>query len=276
MRQGLDRGKSGVAGAQAIRRALDVVRTVGRLQRSEATLSRVARAAGLSPSTAYRILRTLTEERMLYYDEERRCYHLGILAFELGLAASGKSQVQGVYQPVVEEVARRTRLTTYLMARSGDEAVCLLCTEGASVIRARPIEVGQRLPLGIGAGSLAILATCDDEELGGILSANAAAYELYPGGRNEILRIRERAAEAREHGFAMSSGSVAPGVCGVGVAVLPKTGLLQLAVSVSAVTDAMDPAEARKFAETIGSAFKLAGQPAGTRAPGPARGWQDR
>ena len=249
-----------------------MVRTVGRLQRSEATLGRVARAAGLSQSTAYRILRTLTEERMLYYDEERRCYHLGILAFELGLAASGKSQVQGVFQPVVEAIARRTRLTTYLMARSGDEAVCLLRGEGASAIRARPIEVGQRLPLGIGAGSLAILATCDDAEAGSVLAANAATYDIYPGGRDEIPRIRERAAECRKHGFAMSSGSVAPGICGVGVAVVPKIGLLQLAVSVSAVCDTMDRSEARKFADAIRSAL----QHADMRAPGITRDGQHR
>jgi DNA-binding IclR family transcriptional regulator len=123
MKQGLARGETGVGGAQAIRRAMDVVRTVASLQRSDATLVRVAQATGLNQSTTFRILRSLTEERMLYYDEARRSYHLGVLAFELGLASSGKSQVQSAFRPVLEEVAGKTRLTTYLMARSGNEAV---------------------------------------------------------------------------------------------------------------------------------------------------------
>jgi DNA-binding IclR family transcriptional regulator len=255
MKQGLARGERGIGGAQAIRRAMDVVRTVASLQRSDATLSRVAQATGLNQSTAFRILRSLTEERMLYFDERRRSYRLGMLAFELGLATSGKSQVQAAMQPVLEEVNRKTRLTTYLMARSGNEAVCLTCLEGAAVIRVKPIEPGQRLPLGIGAGSAAILASCQPDEVEEILSAQQKAYDLFPGGAAEVARIRERIAQARTTRFVFSAGTVARGVCGVGVPVLPRRGLVQLAVSVSAVTDQMDPAEARRFAAIIRAAL---------------------
>lgn len=262
MKQGLSRGEAGVGGAQAIRRAMDVIRTVARLQRSDATLSKVAQATGLNQSTAFRILRSLTEERMLYYDEARRAYHLGILAFELGLATSGKSQVQDSFRPIIEEISRRTRLTTYLMARSATEAVCLLCVEGAAVIRAKPIETGQRLPLGIGAGSLAILSTCDDKEVEEILAAEGSTLELYPGGRAEIPHILNRLRDARANGYAVSSGTVARGVSGVGVPVLPRRGFLQLAISISAVADAIDPVEARKFADLIRSALaQIAYQP---------------
>lgn len=255
MRQGLSRGASGVAGAQAIRRAMDVIRAVGRLQRSEASLSRVAHATGLNQSTAFRILRSLAEERMLYYDVATRSYHLGVLAFELGLATSGKSQVQDVFRPVAEEIAQRTRLTTYLMARSGDEAVCLLCVEGAAVIRAKPIEMGQRLPLGVGAGSVAILSTLDDDEVAEILALQEKNYDLFPGGRDEIARILERVQDVRRCGYSTSSGTVARGVSGIGVPVLPCKGLMQLAISVSAVTDAISEEEARAFARIIKTAL---------------------
>lgn len=261
MKQGLARGQSGVAGAQAIRRAMDVVRAVARLQRLDASLAKVAQATGLNQSTAFRILRSLTEERMLYYDEERRTYHLGLLAFELGLATAGRSQVQKTLLPVVEEVARRTRLTTYLMARSDAEAVCLLCVEGAAAIRAKPVELGQRLPLGIGAGSLAILSTCDDEEIDSILDAQQTNYRLYPKGADMVSFIRERVAFAKAQGFASTSGSVAQGVSGVGVPVLPRRGLLQMAISVSAVTDFIDDNEARKFAHIIQTALHQAYSP---------------
>lgn len=261
MKQGLARGETGVAGAQAIRRALDVVRAVARLQRIEASLAKVAQATGLNQSTAFRILRSLTEERMLYYDESRRTYHLGVLAFELGLATSGRSQVQKVMLPAVEEVARRTRLTTYLMARSDTEAVCLLCVEGAAAIRAKPIELGQRLPLGIGAGSTAILSTCDDEEIDAILAEQAGNFRLYPKGEGVADFIRQRVRQARASGYAVTSGSVALGVSGVGVPILPRKGLLQLAISVSAVTDSIDENEARRFAQMMQEAVNTVWMP---------------
>ena len=67
----------------------------------------------------------------------------------------------------------------------------------------------------------------------------------------------EQLAETRGCGFAYSSGTVATGVCGVGVAVLPKTGLMQLAMGVTAVTDQMGFAEAQKFAAIIKAALQV-------------------
>jgi len=247
---------SGIGGAQAIRRAIDVVRVVAQYQRSGATLNRVAKATGLSTSTAHRILRTLCEERMLRHDEAARCYHLGLLAFELGLATQAESQVQPHWQETIESIARQTRLTTYLMARSESEAVCLLCVQGSTAIRAMPIEVGQRLPLGIGAGSLAILATFDEKEVPEIMAANQTRLRQFPGEGQQASAILERVCQARRDGFAISSGSVANGLAGVGVAVLPRTGILQLAVSVSAVAEAIDIDEAGRFAGIIAAAIR--------------------
>lgn len=256
VKQGLASGEAGVAGAQAIRRAMDVIRSVAQFQRSGATLSRIAQAASLNQSTAFRILRSLVEERMLYFDEADRTYHLGLLAFELGLATQGRSQVQDYWRGAVEHIARRFRLTTYLMARSDSEAVCLLCVQGATMIRAMPLEVGQRLPLGVGAGSMAMLAALGDDDIDLVLASQEARWKLFPGGKIDREVINARIAQTRRDGFAISSGSVAAGLAGIGVAVQPRQGLLQLAISVSAVTDAFDPAEARQIAGIIGAAIR--------------------
>ena len=240
-----------MVGAQAIRRAMNVVRAVAQFQRTGATLSRVAVATGLSTSTTHRILRSLTEERLLRHDDAARTYHLGLLAFELGLATQAESQVQPYWRETIEEIARRTRLTTYLVARSDCEAVCLLCVQGTMRIRAMPIEVGQRLPLGIGAGSLAILSTIPEDEIAEVIAANETRFRLFPGGGGQVSAIMERVAIGRDQGFAVSSGSVADGLVGVGVPVKPRLGLLQLAISVSAVAEVMDPAEARQIAGII-------------------------
>jgi DNA-binding IclR family transcriptional regulator len=260
VKQGLEEGAKAVGGAQAIRRAMDVIRAVAQFQRHGATLNKVAKATDLNQSTAFRILRSLVEERMLYFEEGNRTYHLGLLAFELGLATQGRSQVQDYWRPVVEHIAQRTRLTTYLMARSGDDAVCLLCVQGAAMIRAMPMDVGQRLPLGIGAGSMAILATLDDEESRPLIEDHVKRRAMFPGGRADTEQLLKRVTEARASGFAISSGTVASGLSGIGVAIVPRQGLLQLAISVSAVAESFDPAEARQIAGTIAAAISARGQ----------------
>ena len=235
---------------------MDTVRAVAQLQRSGATLSRVTQATGLTVSTSFRILRSLAEERMLRYDESARCYYIGPLAFELGLAASSQAIVQDQWRDTIDEVARQTRLTTYLMAQSDKEAVCLLCAQGFTAIRAMPMDIGQRLPLGIGAGSTAILAALDDDEVRQVVAYYEGHLDSYPGGSNQTERILQEVAETKQRGFSMTGGTAAIGLTGLGVAVLPSDGLVQLAVSVSAVTDRMDMGEARKMASMISNAIQ--------------------
>jgi DNA-binding IclR family transcriptional regulator len=259
MRHRVDQVATG--GAQAIRRAIEVLRLITQIQRSGANLSRVARATGLKTSTTFRILRSLTEERLLRYDEVDRCYFVGPLAFELGLAASTEAQTQIRWRDAVDRIARETRLTTYLMARSDNDAVCLLCAQGSMALRAMPVEVGQRLPLGIGAGSLAILATLDDAQVRRIVTARELRLDLFPGGKANAHGLLKRVDLTRQRGFSLSSGTVAAGVSGVGVAILPQEGLVQLALSVSAVASTIDPREAKKIVSVISAAIQSHREP---------------
>lgn len=235
------------SGAQAIRRAIDILRAVAQLQRSGANLSRVARATGLNTSTSFRILRSLSEERILEYEETEKCYRIGALAYELGLAAPQEYHVQPRWRRAVEDVAKQTRLTTYLMARSNNEAVCLMCIEGSMVLRAMPVDVGQRLPLGIGAGSLAIISTLDDDEIKSILSDLKPRLATMGDHTWQPNAILERIQATRQRGFSMSTGTLAQSVTGIGIAIPASEGLAQLAISVSAVAQAFSPEEAKRI-----------------------------
>ena len=245
---------SPTGGAQAIRRAVEVVRLVAQIQRSGASLSRVARASGLKTSTAFRILHSLNEERLLRYDQTDRCYYVGPLAYELGLAAAADAHHVN-WRDTVDQIARTTRLTTYLVSRADNDSVCLLCVQAQTALRAVPIEVGQRMPLGVGAGSLVILASLGDEEVERVLSAHPTRLAAFPGGKVKPDRILKRIAFARQHGFAMSSGTIAPGVTGIGVA-MPPQGLTQLAMSVSAVANSISLPEAEKIAAILATAIR--------------------
>jgi DNA-binding IclR family transcriptional regulator len=187
-------------GAQAIRRAVDVVRVVAQVQGSGATLSRVARATGLNVSTTFRILRSLTEERLLRYDQAEQSYYVGPLTFELGLAASAEAQVQAAWRETIDEIARKTRMTTYLVARSDTEGVCLLCVEGSTALRAVPAKVGQRTPLGMGSASLALLSSLDDPEIARIIADLGGRLDQFPGGTGTPERILKRVQTTRRRG----------------------------------------------------------------------------
>jgi DNA-binding IclR family transcriptional regulator len=71
------------------------------------------------------------------------------------------------------------------------------------------MNVGMSYPLGVGAGTLAILAELEEPERERILSVTQSKLGRFP--RISIELVREMTAETRERGFALSTGRIVPG-----------------------------------------------------------------
>jgi DNA-binding IclR family transcriptional regulator len=237
---------AGSDGAQAIHRAVDVLRAVVLMQGNGATLMRISRATNLSRSTTFRILRTLADERLLAFDAERHLYSIGPLAYEIGLATSGQSQLTERWDACLHRINRASGLTTYLIARSGTDIVCLASVQGSTIVRAIPMRVGQRAPLGIGAGSLAILSSLEDEEIDAVLKANVNKVKAYSNGKLTPQILLERVKRTRAKGYACSTGTLAQGVTGIGLVIDDNGNFTRLAISVAiAGTEISEKEQAR-------------------------------
>ena len=225
-------------GTQAIRRAAAILRRIGRDNAQGVGLSAIAQTVKLPRSTTHRILKCLVEEGLVHHDTERRRYLVGRLTYELGLAVTPDTLEIGRWRAAVERTARRTGVTSYLLGRSGIEAACLLKTDGNSIIRVIPVEVGQRRMLGVGAGSTALLAALDPETAERLIAA--VAPDL--AGNHDLTAdvIRELVAEARETGFAVSRAHVVRDVIGVGMAIPAAEGPPTLALSIAGLASQVD------------------------------------
>ena len=102
------------------------------------------------------------------------CHHLGIELFLLAGAAQQFS-LRNQFRTALERIASETGDTVFLLIRSGNDALCIDRVEGKFPIRTIMIDIGARRPLGIGAGSLALIAFLPDAQFEVILSANASA-----------------------------------------------------------------------------------------------------
>jgi DNA-binding IclR family transcriptional regulator len=243
-------------GTQAIRRAIEVVRAVAQIQGLGANLSRVAHATGLNITTTFRILRSLTDERLLRYEPTEQNYYVGPFAFELGLAASREGQVSAAWRETIDQIARQTRFTTYLVARSTNEAVCLLCIQGSTPLRAVPVEVGQRVPLGVGSAALALLAAMDDAEIERVIASYESRFDLFLGESVTPEVIMKRVRETRKRGYAVTQGEFINGIIGIGVAVLPHRGMTQFSICVAVPASTLGSTEAGKIAAVVSTAIK--------------------
>lgn len=233
-------------GTQAIRRAVAILTRIARAtEGAPATLSEIARDFDLPKSTVHRILKSLTDTGLAFYDPDSRRYEIGLLCYELGLAVSDRVLDVARLRRLPERIAERTGVTAYLLRRSGLEAVCLAKAEGNAVIRVLPVDVGQRRFLGVGAGATALLAELDDANVDRTLGAIAPELGQYADLTAES--IRTAVAETRKAGYAFSRGRVYTTTLGIGMSLDGAISTPGLAVSIAAYAPGVEPEQVRRW-----------------------------
>lgn len=252
---------AGLDGTQAIRRAVAMLKIIASGTFPGVTLSEVAETMRLSRSTAHRILRCLVNEGLVEQDAAHNYYTIGRLAFELSLASTRDFHGASGWSRVVESVARRTNHTTYLLARTGVDAVVIQKAEGRASLRVVPVDVGQRRALGVGAGALALLSSFEPPEIERIIQAVTPSLGPFPNLNPTVLLQDALAARAR--GYAISRGRVFNEVVGLGVA-LPAPNVGQLAISLAMPASVVDDNALIELARIIKHEIATASPPAKT------------
>ncbi|MEO8654063.1 MAG: IclR family transcriptional regulator C-terminal domain-containing protein, partial [Ramlibacter sp.] len=169
-------------------------------------------------------------------DPGMRGYQLGPLLHELGLAALPETNLREVSQPALQLLARSTGDMAFLVRRSGFETVCLDRIAGNFAIQTLTQGVGDRHPLGVGAGGLAILAALVESEVKIVLKAIAPHLRRY---RLTEKVLRDRIEVTRQRGNAIDEGSAALDVTAVGRALRDRAGSPVGAVFVASIRSRM-------------------------------------
>lgn len=223
-----------VGGTQSIERALDLLSRVGRAGPDGCRLVDIVAGTGLAKPTARRLLLALIRAGFLDQDQETRRYRIGAEAYVLGMQASARFGIHALAQEGLARLADETGDTAFLSIPRGHSALCIHREEGSFPIRSHVLQAGDRHPLGVGAGSLAMLAALSDEIVEQALAANRELIsERYPAISFALLRDMIR--RTRDDGFAVNPGLVMPGSWGVGVAILDADGRPLGALSIAAI-----------------------------------------
>lgn len=99
------------------------------------SLTTCARRAGLPPSTALRLLRTLEAAGFVTRDA-RGAFRPGMRVLQLGAAALGRQSLVELAQPSLARIVEQTGESTYLVVRgTRDTALYLAMAEGTHAVR---------------------------------------------------------------------------------------------------------------------------------------------
>lgn len=242
-----------LAKGNAISKACAVLSTLSTA--SPLRLNEIAEATGLNRVTALRILEDLTGAGFLTRTGSPPRYEFGPEVLAIAAASARQLNPRDLLRPGLLRLAATSGDTVLLSIRSGLESVCVDRQVGDFPIRANYLDVGSRRPLGLGAGSMALLASLPQTERQAALDITAAQLDNYPRMSREGLEGHIRFYE--ENGYIAMYDQIVDMMGAVGVPVIVDHGRVLGSISIVGLTERIRAREAALVA-AIRQEIKLA------------------
>jgi len=243
-----------LTGTQSIERALTLMREIAAHNRGGSRLLDLAARTGLQRPTVHRMLKCLAHEGMVQQDGDTHRYYLGSMVFELGLTAAPRFNLREICHPAMARIAEATGDTVFLTQRSGLDAVCIDRHEGAFPIKTFTLEIGMRRPLGVGIGSLAIVAALPDDEIQTVMTNNQSRLDEY---NVSSATLTTQVRKAQKLGYSMREAPTLAGVRSVGHAIRNQAGVAFAALSVSTISSRMAEKRMMEIAALLRNEVRL-------------------
>lgn len=215
-------------------------------------LTDIAQTTGLDKATVLRLLEALALEGFVVRDPQTKLYAPGPELLLTGVAALARFDPRALVHPSLLRLAGTFEDTAILSLPSGFESLCADLELGRFPIRANYLEVGHRRLLGVGAGSLALLAWMPERERAAVMPTIEAHIQVNSARYPRISRrlLEEKGAEARERGYVVLLDVVVDRMGGIAVPVLGTDGRPVAALSIAALTDRITSRE-RELAQAL-------------------------
>ena len=127
----------------AVVNAIQILRHLAHAEAPEGVAA-IARATGISPSSAFNILRTLHNEQLASFDNETKTYQLGLGLSELAVSFIGRSYAD-LIQPELERLSLAHRILVALWQVTDDAHIRVIARSEPQIAHVN-VAMGTRLP----------------------------------------------------------------------------------------------------------------------------------
>lgn len=213
-------------------RALDILILLGEGGAEGLALADIADRINEAKPAVHRSLASLLQKGFAEPAGRHGHYRLGPA---IPLLARRQTRIEPLilkYRPGMTEFARKTGHTVYMMVQAGVDAVCAeMVTRSPS--RQFSMGVGGRVPMGVAAGSVALLSLLPEPEYLELLETNAPRYLSHPSVQYvDKAIVLSQVLDAQRRGYAVNMGYYLPGEGGLGLPI-PRTGNYEADVAIS-------------------------------------------
>jgi DNA-binding IclR family transcriptional regulator len=205
-----------------------------------------AQLLGVAPSTAHRLLTTLSAHEFVVQETSTRRYRTGPRLLEIALSTLGTVDMRQVAWSHLVALAAEVRETASLLVLEGDQVRFLDSAEGPELVRVAN-RTGDVLPAHLTSAGKAMLAGMPEPEL---LRAYPDARIPATSGESGMSReeLFDELAQVREDGYATSFERSAAGLSAVAVPITDLTGNPMAAIAVSVPASRLDERRVREIA----------------------------
>lgn len=221
--------------SSSLRRALGLLRILAVGDQEGMRLKDIALAAGASQPTVHRAMQDLAAEGFVEQVAGGKRYRLGLDFFVLAARAGQAGGLRDLARPVLLRLSATLIDTVFLLVRDRYDVVCIDRIEGPFPIRSFTGDIGGRVPLGLGQGSLAILAHLPEDEREAVIRFNVP--RLLDRGFLDEAGLRAALDRAREQGWVNLNTGLIPGMAGLGVPVFDAEGRAVAALSIGTLAE---------------------------------------
>jgi DNA-binding IclR family transcriptional regulator len=231
---------------QSVQKAMTLLRATAS-HPDGASVSALARAAGLPRATALRLIQTMELEGILLRVPEADRVLLGPELIRLAREVDMGTVVRELAGPRLRELSETLRETVTLSVAAPDGGLDVAHqVDGPQHLVPRS-WVGQRFPLHASSSGKVLLATYDSDRLGRFLRQPLEG--LGPATITTPRELRRELERVREQRYAATIDEMEEGLAGVSVGIFNETGALLGAINVSGLTQRLDETARRRAVE---------------------------
>ncbi|MFF4120586.1 IclR family transcriptional regulator [Streptomyces sp. NPDC001714] len=201
-------------------------------------LTELARGAGLSKTTAFRLAGELVRLGLLERDGDT--YRLGGRLFELGSLVPRRSSLRETAVPYLQDLFEATRETVHLGIRDDHDVVYVERIHGHGAVQL-PSRIGGRLPLTCTGVGKALLAFSEGELVDEVLAAPLRRLTSY--SIDDPVLLRTVIEQVQASGIAYEEQEAADGISCIAAPVFAGRGIAVAAISLAVPRGRFRPAQ---------------------------------
>ena len=233
-----------MSGDGTVGKACDVLEQVAAFKRP-ARFNEILEASPFPKATLYRLMQTLTNQGMLYYDPDAQTYSMGLRLVRMAHAAWGQSSLAPVAAPILDELAAEAGETIHL-AQMENGQVLFVDKRRASVLFETLAQTGRVAPAHSTGVGKAILAFMTPDRLERALRQQAFV-KYTPNTHENVENLMAELNQIRADGVAFDREEHEQGIISIAAPILLGNGKVVGAVSIASTTNRNPPETLQAF-----------------------------